>query len=63
MIEWQPIETAPEGIIVRTLIADGSGPRNFQELVRRANLWWLPDGSMYVYYQPTHWCPAEKETG
>lgn len=19
------------------------------------NLWFLPDGSMYVYYTPTHW--------
>jgi hypothetical protein len=20
-------------------------------------MWWFPDGSMYVYYTPTHWKP------
>jgi hypothetical protein len=24
-------------------------------LKRQGNLWYTPDGSMYVYYTPTHW--------
>jgi len=27
------------------------------KLKRNGNLWFLPDGSMYVYYTPTHWMP------
>lgn len=26
-------------------------------LVRRGRLWWLADGSMYVYYTPDLWRP------
>jgi hypothetical protein len=26
-----------------------------QDLQRIGNLWFLADGSMYVYYTPTHW--------
>jgi len=54
---WQPIETAPEDVVVRTKISDADGDRNDQPLKRRGNLWWFPDGSMYVYYKPTHWAP------
>ena len=25
------------------------------ELHDRGRLWFFPDGSMYVYYTPTHW--------
>jgi hypothetical protein len=53
--EWQPIETAPEGVELLTKIDDGDGERNVQRLRRRGRMWWLPDGSMYVYYEPTHW--------
>lgn len=55
MSRWVPIETAPENAMVLTKIDDQRGVRNEQALVRRGNLWWMPDGSMYVYYQPTHW--------
>jgi len=47
----------PDGKTVMTKIDDGKGPRNEQPLKRRGNLYWFPDGSMYVYYRPTHWKP------
>lgn len=56
---WRPIETAPEGVVVRTKIDDAEGVRNDQFLLRKSNLWWFPDLSMYVYYRPTHWKPAQ----
>lgn len=60
MSEWQPAETAPNDVLVSTKIDDETGVRNEQTLKRSGNLWWLPDGSMYVYYRPTHWKPAEQ---
>ena len=45
-------ERAPEGVIVETTTGT---PASIQKLKRRGNLWWLPDDSMYVYYEPTHW--------
>lgn len=59
--DWQPVSTAPLGVEVETKIDDEHGERNVQTLVARQRapgcrvMWWLPDGSMYVYYQPTHW--------
>lgn len=44
-----------EGVEVDTKIDDHDGCRNQQTLKRRGSLWWFPDGSMYVYYRPTHW--------
>jgi hypothetical protein len=44
-----------EGVIVPTKVHDDNGCRNEQELKRIGNLWLFPDGSMYVYYNPTHW--------
>ena len=58
MSEWQPIETAPDGVVVETKIDDWQGVRNEQTLKRQGNLWWTPDGKMYVYYRPTHWRKA-----
>lgn len=55
MSDWQPIETAPENRVVMTTI-DG---RNQQSLKRQGRLWFVPDGSMYVYYTPTHWADFE----
>lgn len=52
---WQPIETAPEGREVMTKVHDLNGERNVQTLIRKGRLWFHPDMSMYVYYQPTHW--------
>lgn len=54
---WRPISTAPEGVEVNTKLMDGMGSRNEQTLKRKGSLWWFPDGSMYVYYTPTHWKP------
>lgn len=57
MSKWKSTtETPPaEGQVVMTAIIDGKGERNTQPLKRYGNLWYLEDGSMYVYYTPTHW--------
>lgn len=44
-----------KGEVVMTKIDDADGLRNEQPLKRDGNLWFFPDGSMYVYYTPTHW--------
>jgi hypothetical protein len=44
-----------EGVVVDTKIDDEQGCRNEQPLKRQRNLWFVEDGSMYVYYRPTHW--------
>jgi hypothetical protein len=63
---WQPIVTMPEDVACWTKI-DGNehGARNIQTLVKRTRepgktkpIYWYPDGSMYVYYVPTHWQPV-----
>lgn len=49
-------EQLPEtGIPVHTKIDDEDGCRNEQPLMRQGKLWYFTDGSMYVYYTPTHW--------
>lgn len=64
--EWMPIETAPFGVLVETKIDDEMGPRNEARLwqcrpdERSRPLWWPKDGSMYVYYTPTHWRPLQE---
>jgi hypothetical protein len=45
----------PQNVVVETKIDDEKGVRNISKLYLSGNLWWLPDGSMCVYYQPTHW--------
>ena len=45
----------PEGVHILTKISDEKGNRNEQVLVRKGNLWYFDDMSMYVYYTPTHW--------
>ena len=55
---WRQISTAPDYVVVETKIDDSDGERNVQNLIRKGNLWWTPDGSMYVYYRPTHWRDA-----
>lgn len=54
---WIPVKAAlpVEGTTVDTKIDDGKGVRNEQPLKRGGRLWFFPDGSMYVYYTPTHW--------
>lgn len=55
---WLLTDDAPEGVVVETKIDDEHGARNHQRLKRQGRLWWHPDGSMYVYYRPTHWRPS-----
>lgn len=54
---WQQVtaDFPQDGRVVETKIDDGKGVRNITTLYRKNRLWWLPDGSMYVYYTPTHW--------
>lgn len=59
VMDWRAASTAPENVEVNTKIDNERGVRNEQTLKRRGNLWWFPDGSMYVYYTPTHWAPLE----
>ena len=70
IVDWQPIESAPEGVEVLTKIDDEHGERNVRTLVKRTRepgrtrpMFWFPDGSMYVYYEPTHWKPAGSSYG
>lgn len=58
MNEW--VKTAdrlpPNDLVVDTKIDDPKGLRNECKLKLYNNrLWFFSDGSMYVYYQPTHW--------
>ena len=46
-----------EGKGVATKIDDANGVRNEQTLTLYRGMWFLPDMSMYVYYNPTHWNP------
>ena len=48
-------ELPPEGVIVWTKIDGDEARRYEQRLMRQGRLWYVPDGSMYVYYTPTHW--------
>ena len=54
---WRKIteEHPPQNRVILTKIEDGEGTRNEQELRFDGKFWWVPDGSMYVYYTPTHW--------
>jgi hypothetical protein len=58
--DWISVkESLPKnGEIVDTKIDDNHGKRNEQPLKRQGNLWFFSDGSMYVYYVPTHWKPC-----
>jgi hypothetical protein len=50
-------------VVVDTKIDDERGVRNEQPLKRSGRLWFFPDGSMYVYYEPTHWRARESSDG
>jgi len=55
------VDALPErGVLVRTRIKDENGIRNEQLLKRESNLWLFADSSMYVYYTPTEWQPADE---
>lgn len=54
-VEVRPDTLPPDGLVVDTKIDDARGCRNEWPLKRSGRLWFYPDGSMYVYYTPTHW--------
>lgn len=58
-IEWKRIDAfpPPREVVLWTKIDDGHGSRNESQLKlnKAGNLWFVPDGRMYVYYAPTHW--------
>lgn len=45
----------PEGAVVDTLSSNGTQ----QQLKRQGRLWFVPDGTMYVYYTPKFWCEID----
>lgn len=55
--DWNPIHPEdrstlpPDGEVVETMDSGG----HVQKLVRKGNLFWFPDMSMYVYYCPKFW--------
>jgi len=54
-------ELPPFDVVVMTKIDDENGCRNERTLKRyqrspeTRSLWFVPDGAMYVDYEPTHW--------
>ncbi len=59
MSDWISVSERlpPQSEVVLTKIDDEQGVRNCARLKRNGRLWFFPDGSMYVYYTPTHWAP------
>ncbi len=57
MTDWKKCadRLPPIDLVIMTKIDDGNGIRDVQELKFNGRLWFIPDGSMYVYYTPTHW--------
>lgn len=51
----------PDGKVVETKLDDERGCRNVADLKLSCNSWYRPDGSMYVYYTPTHWRVKHRE--
>lgn len=45
------------GVVVETKLDYGKSFSFHQKqtLKRSGNLWFVPDGKMYVYYTPSHW--------
>ena len=56
-LKWIPVAShlPKDGDVVETKIDDDMGRRNEIRLKRQGRLWFFEDGSMYVYYTPTHW--------
>lgn len=54
--DWIPTDdrVPDDGEVVLTM--DGGG--HVQPLKRRGRLWYLADGSMYVYFTPAFWQPV-----
>jgi hypothetical protein len=56
-MKWYLIATTPPptDVVLNFKIDDTDGVRNERPLIKKGNLYWHTDGSMYVYYTPTHW--------
>lgn len=55
-MRWRPIdEDTPQGVILNTCLYRDREIHNEQRLIRKGNLWFFTDMSMYVYYTPTHY--------
>jgi len=58
-----PKHIPPRNVVVMTKIDDEKGCRNETQLQQHGTLWFLPDMSMYVYYEPTHWRHLPNDKG
>lgn len=45
------LQLPPDNKVVETMDSGG----HVQNLIRKGNLWWFDDMSMYVYYVPKFW--------
>lgn len=56
-LRWTSVKFTPPpfNVVVTTKIDNENGYRNECDLKYDGKLWWMADGSMYVYYTPTHW--------
>lgn len=56
--DWiRPMDKLPkEGEVVNAINSVG----RVHQLKHSGNFWYLPDGSMYVYFEPTFWQPIEE---
>lgn len=60
MSDWKKVGKEFENMLYLTKIDDEEhGPRNETFLKRIGNLWYVKDGSFYVYYTPTHYKQVE----
>ena len=50
-MNWKDISLMPQNIPLETIDSGG----NVQKLIRKGNMFWFPDMSMYVYYVPKGW--------
>lgn len=41
----------PERVLIEVRTPSGDE----RSLIFDSGLWWMPDRSMYVYFEPTHW--------
>lgn len=54
----------PLSQVVETKVVKNGIDHNIQDMKRggvAGRLWFFPDSSMYVYYEPTHWRPKTNQ--
>jgi len=54
-MDWNPIESAPDEMLILTKIHDDNGVNNVQIMRKSKRLWFIGDSNIYCYYTPTHW--------